>query len=73
MNSEFDPLEGATVFTKLHLHSAYHLVWIYKEIIGRRHLNSPLDRFEYLVIPFILTNTPAVYHNLVNNILKDNL
>lgn len=30
-----------------------------------------IGRFEYLVMPFRLTNTPAVFHNMVNNVPSD--
>ena len=33
--------------------------------------NTPLSHFEYLVMPFVLTNAPAVFQNLVNNVLRD--
>lgn len=30
--------------------------------------NAPLGHFEYLVMPFSLTNAPAVFQVLVNNV-----
>lgn len=33
--------------------------------------NNPLGHFEYLVTPFGFTNAPAVFQNLVNDVLRD--
>lgn len=35
--------------------------------------NTPLGHFEYLVIPFGLTNAPAVFQTLLNDVLRDYL
>lgn len=35
--------------------------------------DTPTSHFEYLVMPFRLTNAPAVFQNLVNDILGDML
>lgn len=32
--------------------------------------NTPNGHYEYLVIPFDLTNAPAVFQALVNNVLS---
>lgn len=33
--------------------------------------NTPLRHFKYLVMPFDLTNAPAVFQALVNDVLRD--
>lgn len=35
--------------------------------------NTPLGHFEYQVMPFGLSNTPAVFQALINDILRDML
>lgn len=71
ISSAFSPLHGATVFTKLNLRNAYHLVRIREGDEWKTAFNTPLGHFEYLVMPFGLTNAPAVFQNLVNDVLSD--
>ena len=72
MDSAFVPLRGATVFTKLDLRNAYHLVRIHEGDEWKTGFTTPLGHFEYLM-PFGLTNAPAVFQALVNDILRDML
>ena len=71
LSSTFEPLTHATVFTKLDLRNAYHLVRIREGDEWKTGFNTHLGHFEYLVMPFGLTNAPAVFQTLVNNVLRD--
>lgn len=71
ISSAFEPLYGATIFTKLDLRNAYHLVRIRDGDEWKTAFNTPLGHFEYLVMPFGLTNAPAVFQTLVNDVLRD--
>jgi len=71
INSAFEPLQNAKVFSKLDLRNAYHLVRIRDGDEWKTAFNTPLGHFEYLVMPFGLTNTPAVFQALVNDVLQD--
>ena len=73
MNSAFDSLQGATVFTKSDLHNAYHLVKMRDGDKWKTAFNTPLGHFEYLVMPFGLTNAPAIFQALINDALRDML
>ena len=73
IDSAFVPLRGATVFTKLDLRNAYHLVRIREGDEWKTGFTTPLGHFEYLVMPFGLTNAPAVFQALVNDVLRDML
>ena len=67
----FDLLEGATIFSKLDIHNAYHLVRIRQVDEWRTAFNTPSGHYEYQVMPFGLTYAPAVFQALINYVLRD--
>ncbi len=71
MSSAFELLQGAKVFTKLDLRNAYHLVRIREGDEWKTAFNTPTGHFEYRVLPFGLTNAPAVFQALINDVLRD--
>ena len=71
LSSTFEPLTHATIFTKLDLRIAYHLVRVREGDEWKTGFNTHLGHFEYLVMPFGLTNAPAVFQALVNDVLRD--
>ena len=71
ISSTFQPLAGSTIFSKLDLRNAYHLVRIKEGDEWKTAFNTPVGHFEYLVVPFGLTNAPAVFQRLVNDVLRD--
>ena len=73
IDSAFGPLHEATIFTKLDLRNAYHLVRVKEGDEWKTGFNTPLGHFEYLVMPFGLTNAPAVFQALINDVLRDML
>ncbi|KAJ8346477.1 hypothetical protein SKAU_G00278780 [Synaphobranchus kaupii] len=71
INTAFEPLSPAVTFTKLDLRNAYHLVRIREGDEWKTAFNTPLGHYEYLVVPFGLTNAPAVFQGMVNDVLRD--
>ncbi|MBW0556590.1 hypothetical protein O181_096305 [Austropuccinia psidii MF-1] len=62
---------GSTIFSKIDLCGAYNLLRI-KE--GDEHVTAfrtKYGSYEYLVMPFCLTDSPASFQNLVNDIVAD--
>lgn len=52
INSAFEPLHKATIFTKLDLRNAYYLVRVRQGVEWKTAFNTPLGHFEHLVMPF---------------------
>lgn len=73
IDSAFGPLHEATIFSKLDLRKAYHLVCIHEGDEWETAFNTHLGHFEYPVMPFGLTNAPAVFQALINDVLRDML
>ena len=71
LSSTFEPLTHATVFMKLDLRNAYHLVRVREGDEWKTRFNTHFSHFEYLFMPFGLTNAPAVFQALVNDMLRD--
>ena len=70
IDSAFSSLHEATIFTKLDLRNAYHLVRIREGDEWKTAFNMLLGHFEYCVMPFGLTNAPAVFQTLVNDVVR---
>lgn len=73
IDSAFSPLHESTIFTKLDLRNAYHLVRIREGDKWKTAFKTHLGHFEYMVMPFGLTNAPAIFQFLINDVPRDML
>jgi hypothetical protein len=65
-----DRVNGAKVFSKIDLKEAYHRIRIREGDEWKTAFRSRYGHFEYLVIPFGLTNAPATFQAYINNALR---
>ncbi|KAK9808466.1 hypothetical protein WJX73_009373 [Symbiochloris irregularis] len=67
----YDKLSGARVFSAIDLQSAYHQVRLKPEDIPKTAFLTPFGHFEYMVLCFGLSNAPATFQAVMNEVLGD--
>jgi hypothetical protein len=56
-----DEFHGVIFFTNLYLHSRYHKIRERQEDIPKITFRTHEGRYEFLVMPFVLTNAPSTF------------
>ena len=59
------------MFSSIDVQSAYHQVRLKPEDLPKIAFNTPFGLFEYTVLCFGLTNAPATFQSVMNDVLRD--
>ena len=66
----FDQLKGVRVYSKIDLHTSYHQLRVREADIPTTTFSTWYGSFEFIVMPFRLTNMPAAFMDLMHRVFQ---
>ena len=67
----FTQLKGVKYFTALDLQAGYHHIPLDRSSVPTIAFSLPFRKYEYIKVPFRLTQVPAYFQELMTGVVKD--
>ena len=70
IDDPFDQLRGARVYSKIYLRTSYHQLRVREADIPKTAFRTRYGHFEFIVMPFGMTNSPATFMDLMHRVFQ---
>jgi Reverse transcriptase (RNA-dependent DNA polymerase) len=69
----WDQLGGSIYFSAIDLRSGYNQIRIVEEDVHKTSFRTRFGSFDFLVVPFGLSNAPPIFQSVMNDVLREYL